>query len=87
MWNDFIFLLKVLVVTAGARAFYEAIRSRDLKTGGCQGKLTATKNSANVRIETFELPLEFKELAKKSVEKYALAQEKKWRNWARSLSK
>jgi len=73
------------VAVAGARSLYESSRPEDPGAATCQCKLTDPVEGANVETEPNELPPQLKKWAKKSARNYALAQEKKWRNWEKAM--
>ena len=81
-------LSRILIVAAAARAFYE---SRQTEVGlspnpvGGHDQLTAYLQGGNVKPEPNELPPQLSKWAKKSAQRYALAQAKKWRNWERAM--
>lgn len=81
-------LSKVLIISAAARALYEA-RQPETKLlsnpGGCHDKLTSHLAGGNVNPEPDELPPQLQKWAKKSAQNYARAQEKKWRNWEKAM--
>jgi hypothetical protein len=80
-WHNFIDNLKLMVLACGSRAMYEACHD-DV----CHDKLTNVPDVGINETKT-DLPPQFRRLAKKSVERYARAQEKKWRNWVKSMSR
>ena len=85
MRDEFIWLLKVLVAVAGARALYEASRQEGPGAATCQCKLTDPAEGGNVEPELSELPPQLRKWANRSARNYAKAQEKKWRNWDKAM--
>jgi len=87
MWNHNLTLLtglaKVLIVIAGVRAMHE-----QNQTQGTQSAELLLRSEPSVRQKPpLFNPQDYHRWSEKAVANYALAQEKKWRNWAKSMSK
>ena len=83
--------MKLIALCCLARASYEATKPGESKatidSGGCSRKLTVSENDANLRPSGPDLPPQVEEWKSKELQRFREAQERKWHNWARSLSR